>query len=317
LNQNATLPNGVATATMALGGNEPDQVGFCQNYTHSDHEECNGFKMRDGQCTGKAECRCTNWSAEHGCLYEVTGAGMWPIATAPEFGCTGQPFPFWCFGKGKKLCGANEDSKHCCSTNCRAGMQSAFKNFYMGMADKGYTYATTPIAASDLTFVQEMMEAQGCASDEMKKSKGQERLKQGCPTHSAFHFYSVGCPKDPDSVVKGLFDARVHLAKKINAKFGLEGTIVNELGSLKNTDTDCKDEEIALMMSKMFEFLQSEEGRGVVSQMVWFNEDQTGGTFDLRLVKDGKLSMLGETYKTACTNWAQDNGIVAELLTVV
>jgi len=31
--------------------------------------------------------------------------------------------------------------------NCRAGMQSAFKKFYVDMATKGYTYASTPLVA--------------------------------------------------------------------------------------------------------------------------------------------------------------------------
>lgn len=63
------------------------------------------------------------------------------------------------------------------------------------------------------------------------------------------------------------------------------------------------------MMGKLFDHLKTEAGKGVVSQMIWFNENQTGGTFDLRLVKDGQLSKLGEMYKTACKSWAQANGV--------
>merc|ERR1712151_193469 len=135
---------------------------------------------------------------------------------------------------------------------------------------------------------------------------GPDRLKRGCPTHSAFHFYSTGCPTNPEQAVSGFAD-HVQVAQALNAKYGLQGTIVNELGSLKGTDSACTDDQIAAMIGKLFEHLKTTPG--VVSQMIWFNEDQTGGTFDLRLIKDGQLSKLGEAYKGACTSWAQQNGV--------
>jgi len=92
----------------------------------------------------------------------------------------------------------------------------------------------------------------------------------------------------------------------------LAGTIVNELGSLKGTDTTCTDDQIAAMMSHMFAHLETDAGKGVVSQMVWFNEQEIGGTFDLRLIKNGALSKLGQTYNTACSTWAQQNGVEME-----
>lgn len=305
LNQNAGLPGGAIMAPLALGGNEPDQVGYCQNYTHpgTHISNCDGFKMREGQCTGDSECYC-QWDPKAStCRYDVTGCGMWPVSTAFA-DCTGQPFPFWCFGSGKKLCNPGDDPSQCCSTSCHGGVVSAFSEFYVDMANKGYTYATTPIVAGDLSFYQQLMEEAGCGQDAVKQLKGQERLKRGCPTHTAFHFYSTGCPTDPNTAIQGFTD-HVKKAKDLNTQFAMDGTIVNELGSLKGQDTQCADEEIAGFMGKLFEFLESDDGKGVVSQMIWFNEDQTGGTFDLRLVKDGKLSKLGETYKNACKSWAQ------------
>jgi len=313
LDQDTVLPSGATIATLALGGNEPDQVGYCQNYTHSSTSgmPCDGFKMREGQCTGALECYC-QWDPKAGiCRYDVTGCGMWATGTT-NVNCTGDPFPFWCFGNGQKDCSPGQDPSQCCSKPCHAGMLTAFSQFYVEMAYKGYSYASTPIVASDLTFTHQLLEEAGCGTDTVKALTGQERLKRGCPTHSAFHFYSTGCPTDPESSVQGFRD-KVSTAKILNTKYALEGTIVNELGSLTGTDTQCTDDLIAAMMGKLFEHLKSESGMGVVSQMVWFNEEQTGGTFDLRLIKDGKLSKLGAAYKTACTSWAQQNGVgVAE-----
>merc|ERR1712190_79305 len=159
------------------------------------------------------------------------------------------------------------------------------------------TYATTPIMASDLTFTDEMLAGAGCDHADVKALKGVDRLKRGCPTHSAFHFYSTGCPTDPEAAVAG-FVQHLNDAKALNEKYALQGTIVSELGSLKGPDAACTDDQIAAMIGSLFAHLKSTPG--VVSQMVWFNEDQTGGTFDLRLVKNGQLSKLGEAYKTAC-----------------
>jgi len=200
-------------------------------------------------------------------------------------------------------------------------MLSAFSQFYVEMAYKGYTYATTPIVASDLTFTDEMLAGVGCDKADVKALKGADRLKRGCPTHSAFHFYSTGCPTNPETAVAG-FVQHLNDAKALNEKYGLQGTIVNELGSLMGSDAGhadsnaaCTDDQIATMIGTLFSHLKTTPG--VVSQMVWFNEDQTGGTFDLRLVKNGQLSKLGEAYKTACTSWAQANGVGVEEIAAV
>merc|ERR1719265_1777976 len=142
-------------------------------------------------------------------------------------------------------------------------MAKAFSQFFKAMAIKGYTYATTPIVANDLTFVKQLMDEAGCGTEDVKKLKGQARLKAGCPTHSAFHFYSIGCPKDPESAAQG-FRTKVTMAKDLNTEYALEGTIVNELGALKGSDTQCTDDEIAAMINKLFDYLKANQG--VVSQ---------------------------------------------------
>lgn len=315
LSQTTKLPGGIGMASLALGGNEPDQVGYCQNYTDPDTQgmPCNGFMMRNGTCTGTSQCFCKWDPTTSQCQYDVTGCGMWPVGNP---NCTGQPFPFWCFGKAKKTCRSGEDPAQCCSTTCHNSMLSAFSDFFVDMAYKGYTYATTPIVASDLSFIQQLMDEAGCGSDAVKGLKGQERLKRGCPTHSAFHFYTSGCPTDPDKAIQG-FVSKVNMTKHLNTQFALEGAIVNEIGALRGNDTHCTDDEVAAMMSRLFDYLKTPDGTGVVSQMMWFNEDDTGGTFDLRLIKDGTLSKLGETYTAACKSWAESNGVVDEVARLV
>merc|ERR1712203_1276612 len=125
----------------------------------------------------------------------------------------------------------------------------------------GYTYATTPIVATDLTFTEQMLEEAGCGAAEVKALSGKACLQRGCPTHSAFHFYSTGCPTDPEAAVQG-FVQHLNDAKALNEKYGLQGTIVNELGSLMGTDAGhaepneaCTDEQIAAMIGTLFSHL--------------------------------------------------------------
>lgn len=176
----------------------------------------------------------------------------------------------------------------------------------------GSTYASTPIVASDITFSRELLTAAGCGTDEVKRAQGSDRLAMGCPTHSAFHFYSEGCPdpKDIDAAIAG-FKERVRDSKKLNDDFALEGTIVNELGSLKGkSNMTCEPEKMAAMMGGLFDYLETDVGRGVVSQMIWFNQNGTGGTFDLRLVgQNDEVTPLGEKYVQACQKWARANGV--------
>jgi len=299
--QGKQFGGGAFLANMALGGNEPDQIGYCQDYTspgpHS-VTDCDGRMMAAGKCTGNNECKCLNWNPETQCTYDVTGCGMWPLNAQS---CPTNPatFPFDCVGQHKS---------QACPPACKQGMVDSFKKFYQTLAEKGYEYASTPIVASDVSFNRDLLEAAGCSS---VQEKGLDRLRKGCPTHSAFHFYSSGCPdlNNPDASISD-FKNKVSLSKQLNSDFHLQGTIVNELGSLQvsgSPDT-CPDENISGMMKDLFAHLKSPEGSGVVSQMVWFNQDQIGGTYDLTLVRGGELSLLGKTYSSACQDWAKSEG---------
>ena len=285
------LDGGARVATIALGSNEPDQDGYCMTYESGNPglKSCSGHLYNENKCQ-TAPCKCKDWTAEHGCIYDVTGCGFWNLDCKTSF-------PWECFGKK-----ATTD----CTPGCKNGNVAAFKSFYETLGGQSYSGATTPLLASDITFNDQLMEAAGCGTPEVKSKKGTERLKAGCPTHSAFHFYSEGCPNDVPTSIQGFKD-KVAASKELNAKYGLDGTIVNELGSLKGSDGSCDDAVMARMMHGLFDHLRSDAGRGVVSQMVWFNQNQVGGTFDLRLVKGDSESLLGTAYKEACEDWASDN----------
>ena len=81
------------------------------------------------------------------------------------------------------------------------------------------------------------------------------------------------------------------------------GTIVNELGALKGNDKTCDDATIAALIKAIFDYLSSDEGKGVVTEMIWFNQDQVGGTFDLRLIRDNQITPMGQQYLDSCKSW--------------
>lgn len=316
-----SLVGGATVASMALGSNEPDQPGFCQTYGPIPGQaraltNCDSERMRAQQCTKDPnDCTCFDWDAKLGCKYNVTGCGMWPVQAEGE--CSSgdtAPFPYQCFGGQKKIC-TDGPSGDCCEAKCRSAAAQNFNDFYRKMGNQGYTYATAPLVASDLAFSQDIMAAAGCDAPEVTRVTGNERLRKGCPTHSAFHFYSTGCP-DTSASIQGFKD-KVQAAKRLNADFNLAGTVVNELGSLADPpDQPCPPEKISGMMSDLFEYLQTEEAQGVVSQMVWFNQNKTGGTFDLRLVDNeaSKLTPLGKQYQQSCLKWASGNGVQASAI---
>ena len=290
-------------APLALGGNEPDQVGFCQVFADGKPHplsDCDGFQMRADGCK------------EHPCAFvgnnaDVTGCGMWTLSNAGCSAGVNSPLPFQCFGATAKPCSA-QPTGDCCPADCKVSTAETFKQFYVDLAKQGYTYASAPLVASDPQFSDDLMSAAGCDRDDVKSTTGQARLLKGCPTHSAFHFYSLGCP-DPTNPNIEDFKRKVSLSKNLNDKFSLDGTIVNELGSLTApAQPTCPPENIANMMGELFHHIE-DEGKGVVSQMVWFNQDSVGGTYDLRLVNEQGVTPLGTKYMEVCQDWARQNGV--------
>lgn len=308
-----SVSKGALVGNLALGANEPDQAGYCQEYEAggTSLEACDSMLFRKDGCQ-QHPCKCKGQGGT--CLYNVTGCGMWPLS---DGACaTGDrqtnPFPFQCFGAKKSKCPPGRPGEDCCEEACQQEVARNFKAFYQDMANKGYDYATTSLEAQDLQFSADLLEAAGCNHEDVLASRGRQRLWQGCPTHSAFHFYSDGCPdvSNLDASIEG-FKRNVQLSKHLNSTFALDGTVVNELGSLiGQSSRECAT--IPAMMKQLFSYLETEEGKGVVSQMVWFNQDKVGGTYDLRLVgDDDQLTPLGEQYQDSCRSWAENGGFAS------
>jgi len=328
------LLNSARMAPLLLASNEPDQPGmcqFCKAGTGDDCKKCWSYNNRTTPCLVNCAQPLKNsaeWPGNGGdepYKYDVTGCGMWPLT---QSACKNNqteksPFPFECFGKwafppgGPNPATQNEHPLHwdntseSCSDDCKNAVISDFKNFYKGAKDKGYSYASTPLVASDLKFIDDLMKQAGCAEPKTTSLKGKERLEQGCPTHSGFHFYTDGCPRDghtEEQLLQG-FIKNVETSRKLNIKYNLDGTIVNEVGSLiplDNPVATCDPKDMASMMAGMFSYLEG-DGSGVVSQMIWFNQDHVGGTYDLRLVDENtdKNTILGNQYIKSCQSWAK------------
>ena len=285
---------------LALGANEPDMKGQC---LVGDSFGCDSFQFRDGTFSSGG-CKCSLVSGvgeDNGNSYNVSGCGMWPVAcrdgiSPPQL----TPFPFQCFGANKKI--QEEPSATSCPPQCQQALEDDFNTFYSKLAASGFEYGSTPIIATDLEFLEDILGTTQCAGSPEKQ--GKDRLQMGCPTHSAFHFYSTGCKGDPETLIDD-FKHKVRKCKEINKKYNLVGTIVNEIGVLKDSkDATCSSEEIAVVMKAIFEYLMTEEGRGVVTEMIWFNQSPVGGTFDLRLIADGKITAAGAQYLQSCAQWA-------------
>ena len=196
--------------TVALGSNEPDIPGLCLGDSNCDSF---GFRSKTQECL-------TNCKPASDYTYPVTGCGFWPIVS-PQCQATdlqNQAFPFQCFGdtnfsaKGsKQICGASGPGPDCCTSECRDSMNQNFYQYYLDLAKAGFEYASTPIIAADTVFLTDLLGATSCAQN--PTLKGADRLKMGCPTHSAFHFYSSGCPSDLEKDIAD-FKNKVQACKK-------------------------------------------------------------------------------------------------------
>jgi len=282
-----TTENGIKIGELALGANEPDMDGYCMNGPNGtmpcsgtlfaqSSPLCSYCKALNPQCSGKS------------CIYEVTGCGMWPMDDCGDK----NPTPWHCFGP-------QSDSTRC-TDECKKKKVEQFKNFYIGLQQKGYSQASTPLLARNFEFVDELLEQAGC--ENASSEAGAKRLSLGCPTHLAFHHYAEGCPNAANlSDALKAFRTKIQVAKKTKAKFHLDNLILNELGVLKKKGEDsCATEDIATFLTECFKIVKEE---GVFDQVTWFDQNKAGGTFDLSLVKGDQLSTLGQAYVAACQDW--------------
>lgn len=192
---------------------------------------------------------------------------------------------------------------------------------------KGYKLLSTPLVAGDMDWLESFVDA-ACATC--------KDVSCGCPTHVAWHFYATDCRP---SELGGYddFDNKLERTAQLMMKYPhLKGAIVNEVGMLncvfdddgmcivngpnqkypaKNyPDHKCPHEgELPNGMGSFLETLvekasqkRTSDGRAVVKGISWFNQDQAGGTYDLRLLNDdGSINSLGQSYMAACQKWSE------------
>ena len=291
-----------------LGTNEPDISGSCLNLM--------------GQCTApclnkKPNCTADKADADGQCYCEAgaTGAGFWPVLGLEEH----QPLPA-CFDNGKE--------------GCAAVVMKQWKKTAQIVADKGYEYLTTPLVAVNMSYLRSFVK-EACT--------GCSEVRCGCPTHLAWHYYGNDCLSEGATRGYSHFELKLNQTLGIMEEFPhLQGAIVNEVGmlncamdtpdaicipggenqkykALDQTDHTCPATPVLPhgMASFVDTLLQkanekkytTKDGRRAVVGFTWFNEDMTGGTYNLRLfTEDGKLNDLGRAYIESCNKWMRPPG---------
>jgi len=304
----------VCPATMAdilLGANEPDIKGSCMgNMFGTCLKSCSQAAIARGDCpeahlhgppaqaNRDHECNC--WQDSH-----ATGVGFWPVK-----GCAGdQPLPaLW-----------ND-------TGCADVLMDAWRQTAKTAVAKGYKYLSTPLVARNVGYARRWIE---------KACRDCTDISCGCPVYVGFHFYGYDCRP---SALGGYatFEQRLKDVAAIMDDYPfVKGAIINEVGMLncagmnenpicvpdsgkypasKSPDHACpKNDELPQGLSTFVEELfnriidaKTSKGHPVVKGFSWFNLNQAGGTYNLRLFDDsGNLNMLGETYVENCQRWTK------------
>lgn len=298
--------SGQATlATMAeilLGSNEPDNYGICDG-SPGCTAPCTKGEGDAGACPiadpqnpapANAAGHCDCWTKA-----TASSAGFWAFD-----GCYGpQPLPtMW-----------ND-------TVCAKQVMDEWKITAVDVAaKKGYRFLSTPLVARNMDWLRSFVEY-AC--------KDCKDVSCGCPTHLGWHIYSYDCRP----VSLGGYD---DFQRKLDASAAImedfphiKGAIINEVGMLDGCITDgcvpqypAKDQpghtcpttdELPTGLGGYLEKLldmaskaKTKDGRQVVKGFSWFNEDEIGGSYDIRFVNDqGTLTPLGESYIKGCQAWA-------------
>lgn len=296
---------------IVLGSNEPDISGSCMGGMFGKcTATCTDADVADNQCPichldaqGTEQPnqygRCNCWSASH-----ATGVGFWPLK-----GCNGnQPLP--------QLFGDPQCVEVVRAFNAQNG----------GLAhERGYKYFTTPLFAANMSALKDFVRM--ACTDDCKT------IDCGCPSHVAWHFYASDCrPKSLGGYQN--FQDKLQSTIEIMEEFPhIQGAIVNEVGMLncaqetpggpciadggmypasKQPGHTCPaTDELPNGLVSFIETLiqmaasaKTSDGRPVVSGFSWFQENQDGGTYDLRFFDDsGNLNTIGETYISQCQAW--------------
>jgi len=308
---------GLSHAQMAnifMGSNEPDNIGFCEGTEGYCSAPCSDDEVQAGECPiakdgmtkpyANAAGHCDCWSSS-----SATSAGYWSFGSCYN----PQPLPsLW-----KDFTAPDRA--------CQKQVMDAWKVTADVVHKKGYKFLTTPLVAGDMDWLRHFVNA-SCAEC--------HDVSCGCPSHVAWHFYATDCRP----IELGGYDDFKHkleVTKELMRDFPfLKGAIVNEIGMLncvfdddgmciangpnqkypaKNyPDHSCPStDELPNGMGSFLEQIvtlasgaKTDDGRSVVKGFSWFNQNQVGATYDLRLLNDdGSINGLGQSYMTACQNW--------------
>jgi len=301
-----------------LGTNEPDIYGSCMGDMFGKClAPCDAASVASGDCpaahlddrltpevpNAKGQCNC--WQFSH-----ATGAGFWSLD-----GCSApQPLP--------KLF---EDPQ------CVGTVMADWKKTAAIAASKGYKYLSTPLMAENIDYAESFIRtACGCATPSQCSCT---EASCGCPVYVGFHFYAYDCqPENEDGypVFKRRLDAVAAIMEKYTF---VKGAIINEVGMLNcRTESEnpicvpnsgkypasqtashsCPKNDqlqngLASFISKLLDYVaaaKTSDGRDVVKGFSWFNQDQDGGTYNLRLFnEDGSINEAGEAYMQGCSKW--------------
>jgi len=210
---------------------------------------------------------------------------------------------------------------------CTREVMNAWKVTSAIAVKKGYKFLSTPLVASNMSWLRSFVKTacDGCSD-----------VSCGCPTHIAWHFYANDCRPVELGGYAG-FQDKLDQSKAIMEEFPhIKGAIVNEIGMLncvmeapdfacvpngpgqkypanQQPDNSCPStDELPNGMGSFLEKLmdmvaeaKTSDGRRVVKSVAWFNENQSGGTYDLRLFDDsGAVNHVGESYIKGCQSWA-------------
>jgi len=301
-------------ANIFLGANEPDMIGSCMgNMFGQCTGPCTAGEVAAGNCptaslkpgappaSPNAAGHCDCWSQSH-----ATGSGFWPFQ-----GCAGpQPLP--------KLFDDN---------GCVGTVMAEWKKTAAIVANKGYTYLSTPLVAWNMDWLRSFIQAActGCSEPSC-----------GCPSHVGWHFYASDCrPKELGGYAD--FQSKLDKTAALMEEFPfLQGAVINEVGMLNCaqdgpagacvTDghaqkypassqpnhrcpvTDELPNGLATFVEEVLKMVASaktSDGRSVVAAFSWFNLDMAGGTYNLRLFDDnGSVNEVGQAYIRGCQAWA-------------
>lgn len=304
-------------ANILLGSNEPDIRGSCMgNMFGKCVSPCDDASTASGDCpaaklwpvdppgtpNSKGQCNC--WQFSH-----ATGVGFWQLA-----GCSGlQP-----------LMSVWEDP------TCTDTVMGYWKGTASLAVAKGYKYLSTPLVAEHVDYAEKFIEH---ACDCQGGSCSCTDASCGCPVYVGFHFYAYDCQPESSGGYETL-QSRLKAVAGIMEKYPfVKGAIINEVGMLNcapeskdpicvpnsgkypasaTSDHACPSTDelpngLASFIDKIFDYIisaKTKDGREVVKGFSWFNQDQDGGTYNLRLFNnDGTVNKAGEAYMAACTRW--------------